>query len=152
MILLPAIDILDGQAVRLARGEFDAQTVYDEDPLEAAKRWLPGGARALHVVDLDGARSGRAGQPGARATHRRRGRVPVQVGGGLRTIEAVDAAHRRRRGAGSCSAPRRFATSTSSTRRSPSIGDRVVVSVDARGGTLAAGGLDRADRDPRPER
>ena len=58
MILLPAVDILDGKAVRLERGDFDAQKVYDADPLDAAKRWVQAGARALHIVDLDGARTG----------------------------------------------------------------------------------------------
>ena len=52
MILVPAIDILDGKAVRLTRGAFDAPTLYDADPLEAALRWESAGARALHVVDL----------------------------------------------------------------------------------------------------
>ena len=58
MILWPSIDILGGKAVRLARGEFGTETTYDADPLDAARRWLQDGARALHVVDLDGARSG----------------------------------------------------------------------------------------------
>ncbi len=58
MILLPAIDIIDGKAVRLLRGDFSQQTDYDSDPLDAAKRWVDAGARALHVVDLDGARTG----------------------------------------------------------------------------------------------
>src|SRR5206468_3982895 len=89
MILLPAIDILGGKAVRLARGAFDQQTAYDADPLDAARRWIEGGGRALYIVDLDGARSGApvnlehvrriAGEVG----------VPLQVGGGLRTIEAI---------------------------------------------------------------
>src|SRR5205807_4775381 len=89
MILLPAIDILGGRAVRLAQGAFDEQTVYDADPLDAARRWVQGGARALHVVDLDGAR---AGVP-VNLEHIRRITselgVPIEVGGGLRTIEAV---------------------------------------------------------------
>ena len=55
MILLPAIDILDGKAVRLTRGSFDERTVYDADPAAAARRWVAAGARVLHVVDLDGA-------------------------------------------------------------------------------------------------
>ena len=89
MILLPAIDILDGKAVRLARGAFDQQTVYDADPLDAARRWVEGGARALHVVDLDGARGGapvNLEHVGRIATEVE---VPVQLGGGLRTIEAI---------------------------------------------------------------
>ncbi len=89
MILLPAIDILDGKAVRLARGDFEHQTVYDADPVDAARRWVAAGARALHVVDLDGARTG---EP-VNVEHIRRITaavdVPVQVGGGLRSIEAV---------------------------------------------------------------
>ena len=58
MILYPAIDILDGKAVRLVEGRFEDQTIYHDDPLEAAKSWVDAGARFLHVVDLDGARSG----------------------------------------------------------------------------------------------
>ena len=90
MILLPAIDIRGGKAVRLEKGEFDSEKVYDADPVDAARRWVADGARALHVVDLDGARSG---EP-ANVEHVRRicseVTVPVQVGGGLRTIEAID--------------------------------------------------------------
>src|SRR5690349_20592336 len=89
MILLPAIDIRAGHAVRLQQGAFDSEKVYDADPLDAARRWVADGARALHVVDLDGARSG---EP-ANVDHIRRicsaVTVPVQVGGGLRTIAAV---------------------------------------------------------------
>ena len=89
MILLPAIDILEGKAVRLTRGSFEERTEYDADPLDAARRWVAGGARGLHVVDLDGARSGTP----ANLEHIRRIAaevgVPVQVGGGLRRIEAV---------------------------------------------------------------
>ena len=58
MILYPAIDIMDGQAVRLVEGKFEDSTTYHDDPLEAAKSWVDAGARFLHVVDLDGARSG----------------------------------------------------------------------------------------------
>jgi len=58
MILLPAIDIRGGKAVRLERGDFAKETVYDADPLDAARKWVAAGARQLHVVDLDGAREG----------------------------------------------------------------------------------------------
>lgn len=90
MILVPAIDILDGRAVRLTRGSFAAATLYDADPLEAAMRWESAGARSLHVVDLDGARTG---APVNTETVRRiveSLHIPIQVGGGLRTIDAVD--------------------------------------------------------------
>jgi phosphoribosylformimino-5-aminoimidazole carboxamide ribotide isomerase len=139
MILLPAIDILDGKAVRLARGSFDDQTVYDADPLEAARRWVAGGARGLHVVDLDGARSGVP----ANLEHVRRiaaeAGVPIQVGGGLRSLAAArDAVE-----AGAT----RVVLGTAAYRDVDFIdaavaefGDRVVVSVDAREGRLASSG------------
>jgi phosphoribosylformimino-5-aminoimidazole carboxamide ribotide isomerase len=87
--LYPAIDILGGNAVRLVKGDFDAKTVYDPDPLSAARGWVDAGARFLHVVDLDGAK---AGAP-VNLEHLRRiageAGVPVQYGGGLRSAEAV---------------------------------------------------------------
>jgi phosphoribosylformimino-5-aminoimidazole carboxamide ribotide isomerase len=139
MILLPAIDILGGQAVRLARGAFDARTDYDADPLDAALRWVAAGARALHVVDLDGARSG---QP-TNLEHVRRiaaaVQVPVQVGGGLRSLDAVRAAAQ----AGAA----RVVLGTAALRdvdlldaAVAELGDRLVVSLDAREGKLASDG------------
>lgn len=92
MILYPAIDILGGNAVRLVKGDFDASKVYDQDPLSAARRWVEEGAEHLHMVDLDGAR---AGHP-VNLEHVRRVAseldVPVQLGGGLRTLEAISQA------------------------------------------------------------
>jgi phosphoribosylformimino-5-aminoimidazole carboxamide ribotide isomerase len=89
VIFLPAIDIRDGRAVRLERGDFSRETVYVDDPLEAARSFVEAGARTLHVVDLDGAREGRP----ANLEHLRRItselEVPVQYGGGLRTLVAV---------------------------------------------------------------
>jgi phosphoribosylformimino-5-aminoimidazole carboxamide ribotide isomerase len=87
--LYPAIDILGGNAVRLVKGDFDAKKVYDEDPLSAARNWVETGAEYLHVVDLDGAKSG---QPVNLKQLRRvavNAGVPVQYGGGLRTARAV---------------------------------------------------------------
>ena len=90
MILYPAIDISEGQAVRLVQGDFDEKTVYRDSPLEAARAWVEAGARFLHVVDLDGARTG---SPQSRSTTSSRSptssRVPVQYGGGLRSLPAV---------------------------------------------------------------
>jgi phosphoribosylformimino-5-aminoimidazole carboxamide ribotide isomerase len=139
MILLPAVDILDGKAVRLAGGEFDAETVYDADPLDAALRWVEQGARGLHVVDLDGARSGTP----ANLEHVRRIAaaldVPFQVGGGLRTRAAVNEAF----DAGAT----RAVIGTAAYRDIDFLddvltehGDAVVVSVDARDGRLATSG------------
>jgi phosphoribosylformimino-5-aminoimidazole carboxamide ribotide isomerase len=139
VILYPAIDILDGGAVRLQRGEFDRRTSYDADPLDAARRWLDAGARALHVVDLDGTR---AGAP-VNLDHIRRISsavdVPVQVGGGLRSSEAIDAVL--------AAGADRVVLGTAAfddldllDRAIAAHGDRVTVSVDARGGLLAADG------------
>ena len=84
MILYPAIDILDGKAVRLVQGRFEDATTYHDDPLDAAQSWVDAGARYLHVVDLDGARSGAPKS----LDHLRRivseTGIPVQYGGGDR--------------------------------------------------------------------
>jgi len=139
MILLPAIDIFAGKAVRLAQGDFDAQTVYDDDPLEAARRWVQGGARALHVVDLDGARSGVPENFTHVAQIIKSVDVPVQVGGGLRSDAAVADAI----AAGAA----RVVLGTVALRDVDLLdacvaahGDRVVVSIDARLGRVATSG------------
>ena len=89
MILLPAVDIRDGRAVRLRQGDFDDETVYAEDPLEAARSFVEAGASFLHVVDLDGAKQG---EP-VNLHHLRRIKdkldVAVEYGGGLRSLVAV---------------------------------------------------------------
>jgi phosphoribosylformimino-5-aminoimidazole carboxamide ribotide isomerase len=139
MILIPAIDMLGGRTVRLAQGDFEAATLYDADPLDAARRWVGDGARALHVVDLDGARSGvpRNLEHLARITAELH--VPVQAGGGLRTADAVADAI----GAGAA----RVVLGTAALHDVDLLdmavaehGDRVVVSIDARNGRLAASG------------
>jgi phosphoribosylformimino-5-aminoimidazole carboxamide ribotide isomerase len=139
MILLPAIDILGGKAVRLARGDYDDSTVYDEDPVLAARRWVESGARALHVVDLDGARSGAP----VNLNHVRRITaevdVPVQVGGGLRSAQSVE----RTLAAGATRVVLGTAAYTDLDFLDDLLathGDRVVVSVDARGGNIAGAG------------
>jgi len=139
MILFPAIDIIGGKAVRLAQGDFDQRTDYDADPLDAAKRWVESGARALHIVDLDGAKSGAP----ANLEHVERIAstlaVPIQLGGGLRTTRDVDAAI--------AAGATRVIIGTAAFRDIDFLdsavgthGERVVVSVDARGGMLAASG------------
>jgi phosphoribosylformimino-5-aminoimidazole carboxamide ribotide isomerase len=139
MILLPAIDILEGKAVRLARGEFDARTVYDEDPLEAARRWVAAGARTLHVVDLDGARTGAPANLEHIARIVAAVEVPVQVGGGLRSTEALEATV----AAGAARLVLGTAAYTDIDFLDAALEryrDRVVVSVDVRGGHLASSG------------
>jgi phosphoribosylformimino-5-aminoimidazole carboxamide ribotide isomerase len=94
-IVFPAIDLRGGQVVRLKEGDPDRQTSYSPDPAGTARRWISAGARWLHVVNLDGAfgLTGGANERAARAILAEAGRagVPVQFGGGLRTLEAVEA-------------------------------------------------------------
>jgi phosphoribosylformimino-5-aminoimidazole carboxamide ribotide isomerase len=89
VILYPAIDILGGRAVRLVQGDFDRATEYASDPLEAARGWAAAGAARLHVVDLDGARSGAPVNLDAVARIVAEIEVPVQLGGGLRTRKSI---------------------------------------------------------------
>ena len=91
--LIPAIDLLEGNAVRLSQGRYDAATVYDADPVNVATRFRDAGIRRLHVVDLEGAKAGRPVQGAAvKSILEAVGTIPVQLGGGLRTIEGVDEA------------------------------------------------------------
>lgn len=90
MLILPAIDLLDGRCVRLAQGSFERVTVYSDDPAARAREFADGGARALHVVDLEGARSGR---PAHLEVVRRIRAVfagYLQLGGGLRTDADIE--------------------------------------------------------------
>jgi len=89
LILLPAIDIRDGKAVRLRQGRFDQETVYADDPLEAALSFVEAGARFLHVIDLDGAREGEPANLDHLRRIAREAGVPVQYGGGLRSLMSV---------------------------------------------------------------
>jgi phosphoribosylformimino-5-aminoimidazole carboxamide ribotide isomerase len=92
MLLIPAIDLKDGQCVRLKQGRMDDVTVFSDDPLAMARHWADQGCRRLHLVDLDGAF---AGQPRNRDLIDRiaaaLGGVPVQVGGGIRSLETIAA-------------------------------------------------------------
>jgi phosphoribosylformimino-5-aminoimidazole carboxamide ribotide isomerase len=91
--LIPAIDLLDGRCVRLAQGRYDRATVYADDPAAVAERFVAHPIPRLHVVDLDGARDGRPANGAAvRAIVARVGTVPVQLGGGLRSLAAVEEA------------------------------------------------------------
>ncbi|MBX5468504.1 MAG: 1-(5-phosphoribosyl)-5-[(5-phosphoribosylamino)methylideneamino]imidazole-4-carboxamide isomerase [Thermoleophilaceae bacterium] len=89
MILLPAIDIKDGRAVRLERGAFDRQTVYADDPFDVARSFVEAGAEQMHIVDLDGAREGRPVNLHHLRRITRELDVVVQYGGGLRDTDAV---------------------------------------------------------------
>ncbi len=90
MLLIPAIDIKNGRCVRLRQGRMDEETVYGEDPVKIAKRWVDAGARRLHIVDLDGAIAGKP--ENADIIHdiaEAFPEVPLQVGGGIRDEDTI---------------------------------------------------------------
>jgi len=145
LILLPAIDIRGGAAVRLEQGDFARETRFDTDPLDAARRWHEQGARALHVVDLDGARQGSPVNLPEVARICAELDLPVQFGGGLRDAESVEAAF----GAG----VERVVLGTAALEDPALIeslaaehGERIVVGADARGGRVAVAGWEREAR------
>ena len=92
MLLIPAIDLKDGKCVRLRQGRMDEVTVFADDPVEMAERWIEAGARRLHVVDLDAAVAGRPVNLDAirRIVEAMPEEVPVQLGGGIRTVEDAE--------------------------------------------------------------
>ncbi len=90
MLIIPAVDIKGGKCVRLFQGDYEQETVYGEDPLAMAKRWINEGAPFLHLVDLDGARAGFPVNKVIIADILRQSPVPVQVGGGIRNLETIE--------------------------------------------------------------
>ena len=89
MIVVPAVDIRDGKAVRLIQGDYDREVVFDADPVASARRWAQAGAELLHVVDLDGAREGSPKNLDVVERMRAAVDVPIELGGGIRDEEAV---------------------------------------------------------------
>ena len=147
MILYPAIDISDGKAVRLVKGDFNEKTVYQDSPLEAARAWVDAGARFLHVVDLDGARTGspKSLEYLDQITHALS--VPVQYGGGLRSLPAVRDALR----AGAERVILGTAAYTDIDFLDDVMGayrERVIVSVDTRGGNVSTSGWQETTQMP----
>jgi phosphoribosylformimino-5-aminoimidazole carboxamide ribotide isomerase len=139
VILYPAIDIRGGKAVRLLQGDYAQETTYDADPVDAARRWADEGAEFLHVVDLDGAK---AGEP-QNLDHVERiaetVECPIQVGGGIREPKSLKAvldagAERVVIGTAALRDPEFLDEALAS------FGDRLVVSVDARGGAVSLSG------------
>jgi phosphoribosylformimino-5-aminoimidazole carboxamide ribotide isomerase len=142
MILLPAVDIRDGKAVRLRQGDFDDETVYADDPLEAARAFVDAGARFLHVVDLDGAREGEPVnlQHVERITSELA--VPVELGGGLRSIASI----RRALRAGAARVVLGTAAFTDPDLLDEALSaftSRILVGVDVRGGQVSVAGWTR---------
>lgn len=138
--LIPAVDVRAGRCVRLRQGDFAQETIYARDPAEVARRWEAEGARRLHVVDLDGARSGVRSNAAVIERLIRAVAIPVQVGGGIRSLEVA----REVLDAGA----ERVIVGTAAVERPEELGawlealgeGRIVVGVDAREGRVATRG------------
>ena len=139
MILYPALDILGGAVVRLSQGDFERSTAYASSPLAAARLWASAGADHLHVVDLDGARQGAPVNLDNLRAIVDETDLDVQFGGGLRSLEAIDAAL----AAGASRViigTAAFKNPELLDRALESHGNRIAVSVDARDGIVATSG------------
>ena len=148
MLVIPAIDLLDGRCVRLEEGRRERATVFADDPAAQAAAFAAQGALRLHVVDLDGAFEGRPKNATSIAAIARAVTIPVQVGGGLRDAAAVDAV---------LELGARFAILGTVAAREPAAlaaicarhPGRVLVAIDARDGRVAVRGwVEATDLDP----
>ena len=138
MIILPAIDIFGGQAVRLLRGNYDDMTIYDPDPVNTAMIFRDEGAEWVHVVDLEGAKSGHPVNIDTVMRIREASGLKCEIGGGIRDMSAIER----------CvdSGIDRVILGTSATKEGfareavKNFGDKVAVGVDIRGGKVAVKG------------
>jgi phosphoribosylformimino-5-aminoimidazole carboxamide ribotide isomerase len=141
VLVIPAIDLMDGKVVRLEKGDFARRKVYSEDPAAVARSFGAAGAERIHVVDLDGARAGRPVNLAAVRAIAEAG-VPLELGGGLRTLADVEAAL----AAGAAwvvlgsAAVERLELVREACARFPG---RVVCGIDARGGEVAIAGWEQ---------
>lgn len=138
-ILYPAIDLLGGRCVRLTRGDFAQVSVFDDDPIRMARHWRDEGGAWLHVVDLDGAREGEPRHLDPLRAMATETGLPIQYSGGLRTLASIETALE----AGAA----RVTLGTAAVLDRPLLeaalarwGDRIAVSVDARGGHITIAG------------
>jgi len=139
MLIIPAIDIKDGKVVRLYRGEYGKVKVYSQSPVAVANIWVKQGAKLLHIVDLDGALSGKLKNLKAIKQIAESVDIPIEVGGGIRTIEAVrdlldNGVHRVILGTRACM-DEAFLQKTVQE-----FGERIMVSIDTRAGMVATDG------------
>ncbi|MDO4316390.1 MAG: 1-(5-phosphoribosyl)-5-[(5-phosphoribosylamino)methylideneamino]imidazole-4-carboxamide isomerase [Oscillospiraceae bacterium] len=139
MQIFPAIDLRDGQVVRLYQGDYDKMTVYGQDPCAAARDFIAAGARYLHVVDLDGAKDGTLANFETIAAIAKQGGLYIEVGGGIRTEDRIR--QYLDLGVGRCIlgtvAVKDFAFTA---RMAEKYGDQIAVGVDARDGYVAVNG------------
>jgi len=139
MILFPAIDIRDGKCVRLIQGDYDQEIIYNDSPTAMALEWEKQGADYIHVVDLDGAKTGNSLNREAIQAIAESVSIPIQVGGGIRTMEIIDAHI--------ASGVSRVIIGTAAIQDKPFLkqavekyGDKIAVSIDARKGFVATDG------------
>lgn len=139
MLIIPAIDLKGGQVVRLSQGDPLRQTAYSADPVAMARRWEDEGAPILHLVDLDGAFSGTPQQLSVVAQVVRAVKMPVQLGGGLRSVDALEQAFASgiERAVLGTAAIENEGFLTEATRRYPG---RIVLGIDAKNGKVAIRG------------
>ncbi len=90
MIIFPAIDIRGGKCVRLEQGDYNKETVYGDSPVEMAQLWQAKGAEYIHIVDLDGAKSGMSENAQAIQDIAKNVNIPIQVGGGIRSLDIIE--------------------------------------------------------------
>lgn len=150
MIVFPAIDILGGRAVRLAQGDYDRVTVYNEDPVAQAREFAEAGAEWIHVVDLDGARDGIPGNIEAVERIAREVGLPIQNGGGIRTLETMQRLEDA--GVSRMVLGTKLATDHEFVREAVArFGDKVVAGIDARDGMVAVEGWREGTSTPADE-
>ena len=139
MQIYPAIDIIDGKAVRLSQGSFDDVTVFNDSPIEAAKDWVEAGATYIHIVDLDGARYGKTFVTDIIKDIKSKYDVKIETGGGVRTMKDIE----DRINAGAS----RVIIGTAAVKNpelvkeaAEKFGDKIAVGVDAKNGMVAISG------------
>ena len=145
MIIIPAIDLLGGQCVRLKKGEYETAAKVAEDPIKTLLSFADAGAEYIHIVDLDGAKAGRAVNGGIIESLLSVSPVPLEIGGGIRTYET--AKYYIEAGAGRVILGSVALTDPDLVKRLTSkYGERIAVGIDARGGIVkTAGWLDDSD-------
>lgn len=139
MIIFPAIDILDGQCVRLIQGDYNQEKVYSNSPVDMAKQWEAKGAEFIHIVDLDGAKTGESINKSIIQEIAQTVKVPIQVGGGIRSIDVIEnylnsGVNRVIIGTAAINNPVFLQEAVATFK------ERIVVSIDARDGFVATDG------------
>ncbi|MFB3885623.1 MAG: 1-(5-phosphoribosyl)-5-[(5-phosphoribosylamino)methylideneamino]imidazole-4-carboxamide isomerase [Thermodesulfobacteriota bacterium] len=143
MIVIPAIDLKEGRCVRLSQGRMDQESVYSENPVEMARHWESKGAERLHVVDLNGAVTGKPVHRSLIQEITKSVHIPVEVGGGIRDLETIEdylSCGIQWVILGTVALSNRFLTEEA-CRRFP---EKVILGIDARGGKVAIRGWKEA--------